>query len=426
VIEQELKSWKNVWVDSYDNPYSDAAYELFWGRDGFQTVKSMLRGIDEENNKILAYLYYKDSSSPDLTDTQRRAWHELLQVKPSRSNEQSMNGWIKQLTYALFQSSYIKGCIDRLKEGVEMLESFSRREYWMLLSKKLDHNKQIDPMELSETIEFQTQFTSAVRRMWQIYNENEDSKKWWLILGRPSPEEALRDLAEGSEFALEFVHQRRSEYLLMTMTINPTQFTSKKPVNKAKTIELNSLISNMSIKEVLHEIGANPSLRKAREPTLGIVAMSLVKTMVLLYSAPWTRDLCTCGILFPDTKGSTGDICTFRQNQNPCHDEKSSEQAFLRLAVALAELAMKRQIMHVRFNENQYIFDVCRTVSQGVNQWTTIDEERLLNMVRKATGSRDYKLALRSCLTLARLEGRNDVIVRPELIRRSPEDIVRP
>jgi hypothetical protein len=426
VIEQELKIWKNTWVDKYDNPYSDASYELFWGCGGFETIKSMLRGIDHENSKIITYLYCDSRSSPSLTDSERQVWREFLQVGPEKENIQPTDGWLKQLTYALLQGSYIKECIDRLKERVTMLESFSRREYWMLLSKKSDANKQIDPMELSGTIEFQTQFTSAVRRMWQIYNENEESKKWWLILGKPSPEETLRGLAEGSEFTLNFVHQRRSEYLIMTMTINPTQSISKEPVNKAKTIELNSIVSNLSIKEVLHEIGGKPSLRKAREPTLGIVAISLVKTMVLLYSAPWTRDLCTCGILLPDTKGSAEDMCTFRQNQNPCHDENSSKQAFLRLAVALAELALRRQIMHVRFNNGQYIFDVCKTVTHGVNQWTTVDEERLLNMVRNATGSRHYKLALQSCLTLARLESRNDVIVRPELIRRSPEDIVKP
>jgi hypothetical protein len=69
VVQQDLERWKITWLDTYDNPYLDALYELFWGCDGFETIKNMLRGIDNENEKIFAYVYCDDSGAWKLTDS---------------------------------------------------------------------------------------------------------------------------------------------------------------------------------------------------------------------------------------------------------------------------------------------------------------------------------------------------------------------
>lgn len=440
VIDQDLRNWRNTWHDKYQNPFPNTTYELFWGRDGFEKVKGMLVRIQREEENIRTFLYCRATNSPKVSASEQDHWKQILnQLLSEREQVACEDRWLRKLIYALFQGSLLKERIDRLKDEVELLNKFSRNEYWMLLNENLDSNKSIDPEELKTTNKFQVQLMGAGEKMKYMYDEEQDSRKWRLVLGKPSPDETLRNLAEGLGFRIDFVIQGINTYELVTVEIDPAQSACSKETTCVRMISFEGLGVELSIKRLLRKTLADANLRKAKESTLGIVATKLVKSIVLLYKAPWTKDLCTCGILIADTMEKEEDICTFREREGVCHDRATREQRFLRLAVALAELCMATPIKPVSFQQKQYSFEVCalklrataqtnrRDIEQvGSEYWQGVQEEELLRMVHKKTGSRAYMLALESCLALARFEILDDTTVRPEHIRRSPEEIVKP
>jgi hypothetical protein len=440
VIEQDLRNWRNTWYDTHQKPYPNTTYQLFWGQGGFKEVKKMLMRIKKEDESIQTFLYCRATDSPKVSDSQERYWRQILdELSSEREHVSCEDGWLRKLIYALFQGSYLKECIDRLKDEVELLEKFSRKEYWMRLNENLDANKWIDPKELKTNNDFQVQLTDIVEKMEIMYKMEQDSGKWTLVLGKPPPDETLRNLADGLGFQLDFVTQHSDKYQIMTVEIDAAQSACSKETDFVRNVSFEGLGVELSIKGLLEKILADANLRKVRESTLAIVATNLVKSIVLLYKAPWTRDLCTCGILIADTMEMEKDICTFRKRPGKCHDRTTEEQRFLRLAVALAELCLGTPIKPISFQEKQYDFEVCafeslstaqskrRDIEQiGIEHWRRVQEAELLRMVQKQTGSRAYKLALESCLALSRFERLDDTAVRPEHIRRSPEDIVKP
>jgi len=440
VIEQDLLNWRNTWHDKYHKPFPDTAYQLFWGRDGFEHVEGMLVRIKNEDEKIRDFLYCRATDSPRSSVSEQDCLRNIL-AQPSSERIQGAceDGWLRKLIYALFQGSLLKERIDRLKDEVELLNKYSKNAYWMLLNENLDPNKWIDPEELKTTNKFQAQLIGAIENMKNMYDAEQDSEKWRLVLGKPPPDETLRNLADGLGFQVDFVTQDINMYKLVTVEIDPAQPTCSKETKRVRKISFEGLGVELNIKDLLQKTLADANLRKAKESTLGIVATKLVKSIVLLYKAPWTRDLCTCGILIADTMGKEKDICTFRKELGKCHDWAPREQRFLRLAVALAELCMATPIKPISLQQQQYSFEVCafeprataKTKRRDIEQVGTkcsrrVQEEELLRMVQKQTGSRPYKLALESCLALARFEILDNTAVRPEHILQSPEDIVKP
>ena len=440
VIEQDLRNWRNTWHDKYQNPFPNTTYELFWGRDGFEEVKEMLVRIQKEDENIRHFLYCRAANSPKVSASEQYHWEQILnQLSSERKQVACEDGWLRKTIYALFQGSLLKERIDRLKDEVELLNKYSRNEYWMLLNENLDPTKWIDPEELKTTNKFQVQLMGAGEKMKYMYDTEQDSRNWKLVLGKPPPDETLRNLADGLGFQIDFVIQVINTYKLATIKINPAQSACSKETTCARLVSFEGLGVELSIKDLLRKTLTDANLRKAKEFTLGIVATKLVKSIVLLYKAPWTKDLCTCGILIADTMGKEEDICTFRETGDKCHDRATREQRFLRLAVALAELCMATPIKYISFEQKQYSFEVRALKLQATNQkkrwdieqvgkkyWQRVQEEELLRMVQMKTGSRAYKLALESCLALARFEMLDGTIVRPERIRRSPEEIVKP
>jgi hypothetical protein len=244
--------------------------------------------------------------------------------------------------------------------------------------------------------------------MKRIYDTEINSRNWRLVLGKPPPDETLRNLADGLDFWVEFVAQRNKEYELITVKVDPAQSMDYVEKASVRTISFEGMGIEMSIKRLLREALTDVNLRKQKETTFGIVAIKLVKSTVLLYEAPWTRRLCTCGILIADTMDGEKDICTFREKSDDgCHNSATSEQRFLHLAVALAELCLATTIrLTTPIRQKLYSFYILalkptamastkrRDIAQIGKHWKTVSEIELLRMVHRKTGSRAYKLAL--------------------------------
>lgn len=440
MIKEVLQNWRRIWHNKYQNPFPDTTYTLFWGSTGFEEVKRMILCIERENESIINFLYCKAEDSPKISNQDE--WGQILiQLSSGRTSRPCEDGWLKKLVYALFQGSLLKERIDRLKEEVELLVQYSRSRYWMLLDQDSDPNNWIKPEKLRRANELHTQLTGASEEMKRIYDTEINSKNWRLVLGKPPPDETLRNLADGLEFWVEFVTQRSKKYELITVKVDPAQSMDCVEKANVRTISFEGIGIEMSIKRLLREALTDVNLRKQKETTFGIVAIKLVKSTVLLYEAPWTRRLCTCGILIADTMDGEEDICTFREkSDDACHDSATSEQRFLHLAIALAELCLATTIrLTTTVNRQQlYSFDILvlnptaiastkrRDIAQIGKYWKTVSEVELLRMVHRKTGSRAYKLSLESCLSLARSEVSDDTTIRPERISRSPEEIVKP
>lgn len=440
VVEQDLRNWRNVWYDKYQTPFPDTSYELFWGRNGFAKVKKMLAGVERENTNIKTFLYCNTEESPKVPEQKRLHWGNFLNSPTDEITSATQEeDWLRRLLYTFFEGSHLKESIDRLKDKVDLLDRFSRKEYWMHLNNLTDANKWINPEELRKANNFQIQLMGAVNNMEIMYAKERDRGTWTLVLGQPAPEETLRNLADGLGFHLDFVTQHSNGYQLITVEVDPAGSASREETRNVRSISFEGLGVELNIKDLLERTLVDTVLRKANESTLGVVATKLVKSIVLLYRAPWTRGLCTCGILIADTMGHEKDICTFRRKQHECHGPIDKDLRFLHLAVALAELCIAAPIKLIRFHENRYKFGIQAFRAQfssytrrqdiehvGTRYWHEIGEEELLRMVHKRTGSRGYKCALESCLELARSERPDSTGVRPERVYQSLEEIVKP
>ncbi|KAJ4348748.1 uncharacterized protein N0V89_010126 [Didymosphaeria variabile] len=395
LIHQELRNWRNIWYDKYGDPFPDDTYRLFWGQDGLQDVDLALIRIRAEANHIKDFLYCKANDSPKVPTSKKGLWTQIVdQLSSERRQLSCEDDWLRRVVYALFQGSLLKERIDRLKDEVEMLNKDSRSLYWTLLDETKDSTKWIDPKELSATNKYLIHSRDAIDNMELLYSAAQDRGKWTLVLGKPSPDETLRNLVDGLEFELEFISQNQDGYQLVTVTIESGLSEKRFEISQiVKEISFEGLGAALTIKDLLQKVQADAGLRKTSECSLGIVATKLVKSIVLLYNAPWTKDLCTCGILIADTMEHEKDVCTFRAKQSGCHDRDTKEQRFLRLAVALAELCIAAPIRFVGLQQTQkqYSFEICtfepgttaqstrRDVEQiGVRNWKRVQEEELL------------------------------------------------
>ncbi|KAL1615989.1 hypothetical protein SLS54_008646 [Diplodia seriata] len=424
VIDLELKNWRRTWHDKYGARYADTTYEMFWGLEGYEVVKKMAARIDNEAQKLINHLYYNASDSRKFSEHLKSQWRGLLRERRSLTNGHSLpNDTIRRLCYALFQEKKVKDDIDRLKAATINLGKFSRTTYWTLLDPDIDVGKWVDPKELRIINGFREHLSRAVDKT-KIFSSRFDPKDLSLVLGYPDCEQSLRNLEDGVQFQLQFVVEKEGACQLLLVEVDPSTGNSGPRVsNLDPNINLNGLDNCMDIKALLRSMAFNSLLRKTNESTLGLVAANLAKSVVLLYGAPWTRGVCTCGIRIRDMRGENEDICTFQETDLACHDTSRREQRFLNLAAALAELCIAMPVQPISGAGQQYEFEVHSLMTQ---EREIIGEDTLLRKVQLKSGSRAYKAAVNFCLDLARSEGPDGSATRPERIRQSPEQLVRP
>jgi len=419
LVDLKLQNWKNIWRwpglwERKDKAASQEIYELFWSSEGFAEVKRILETVGSErkcvddffqNEKVKSLMQRPDGQQEteepgseilELDEELVQLWHHL---------SDKMGDWKVKMAHTNYKGVFLKERVGNIEKSIDRLNESTRYRYWMTLDADGDANRPVDPKSLERTGDLSTEYKAAVEEMkaWEKETE-EKAEQWRLVLGKPSPEVTLQNLGDGLGFDLDFVVKASEQYQVRTITISPREkCLTKAYVTKSYAIGLDSIrtMLNSPLSEGTLRIRFGSHFRKA--------ATCLVRSTVLLHRAPWTRNLCNCGIFFVDVEHAATGLCTFMKPRDPdacCHLPGTEEHRFTRLARALTELCMGKTMLYQRF------------VELG-------DPRRALLGEIIGQAGREYKIALQSCLDLATYE-RNVELIRPERIERALEEIMKP
>jgi len=422
VIDLELQLWKDIWkwqeVQTSENAVvSQEMHELFWGPETLSSVKRWLMTIESERNYIDKFLLNKRVACLMQRSNEQggmeEAIPETLKLKEDlpriwRYWSGKIGGWKVAIAHTIYKGGFLKERVGEIKKTINTLRETTRSAYWKGLGAKDDTNGPVDPRSLTWTRNVFTRYNAAVEHMkaWERITEGKGEERR-LVLGKPSPQVAFDDLGDGYDFDLDFVVKSSEQSYVQTVVISPQKECSMRvdsandpTIDTAETVNIRNMLTSASKKD---------SLRKQYEPQFRSTATCLVRSTILLHGAPWTQDLCNCGVLLVGAEHSDTGICTFMKpgvTDNCSHNPGTEGHRFVRLARALTELGMGETISCERFEEP----DELRAV--------------LFNKLRHQT-SRSYMEALQSCLDLAEHEKISQSI-RPERIRRAFNEILQP
>jgi hypothetical protein len=157
---------------------------------------------------------------------------------------------------------------------------------------------------------------------------------------------------------------------------------------------------------------------KAWEADRARLALGLVNWMILLWNTPWTTDPCCCGIRFEQVSHSA--IHTFKTGEHKgCSHETWKLQhlglvlAELTMAIPLRVLPGSPSFMYQQWNR-----------SANTAQWEDICREKILETVRKRSGSEAISNAVKFCLDTRSQLARGDF--QPQFILQFIQCIFNP
>ena len=420
VADQHLRNWRDIWYNEDRKPLPNAAYERFWGREGYCHIQRMLRGIETVNDDIERTLAgaWKDNlrSSPPPLQEWRRTLEELLHRERRPHSEDASP--FRRLCFALFQSSYLEDSVNRMKGRVEELEKFARQEYLMRLGEE-DLSQKISSKELHIIESVNRNLEILTNTMDAIYQDNQNIEKWTLVLGKPTLEDGLQNLRYGPNFRVEFVIDRNGKYYLAEVDLSRDREPSGTHRESDRLIQFEGIGCEVNLKGLLKLTGRDRPLRVEKKLTFATIAMKLANSIIFLGSQ-WTKGLCTCGIKIADDISGKIDVCTFRMLAETCHKWPWEDLHGLHpLGLILAQLGIGVPIrMPCDNNNNERQSQDHR---KQTNDQETLSELEILGLVNRRVGPA-YEQVIESCFDLSRLKHG----LRAEHLRRSLNKIVKP
>jgi hypothetical protein len=407
----QLKCWRNIWCDK-DCPRSDSAYSYFWGMEGFKDVRERIDRIRIEDENIRKLLYCEGVDVSNLPRASLKEWrHHLENNVNCRSSQHQPGKWMSLFCFALYKHSDIKTRIDRLKERVADLETFSKLTFWMLQGQE-DTSSQVFPEELDRLYRVRRAMKHFERYLLTWGNQCA------LVLGKPVLTDGLISLEEDHVLTLEFLIETKlpgaKDKIVDLVLIDCPLTDSESESGNLKNLEDMTTISTDPLKPAFQAMKAflkrtimEDELRKASTLLRAQVASELVDSLILCYGTPCIRSLCTCGVRATHLADKAR-FWTFRDVHcsDYCHGEPLRDRGFVLLAVALAELAISTPINILQPTPNEFKFQL--NGAEGPK------ELKLAELFREVSlrSCRPYRKAVEYCLKIdGKLRNRE---IRPE------------
>lgn len=193
-----------------------------------------------------------------------------------------------------------------------------------------------DSFRLQGLATLQTEHKILIEFLEKVYDDSRSSSmRWDLVLGNPSLSQALSRLSGASKtlLAFEFL-EKVAESTRFVKVIYPKDIHVQRSSPHSASHRPRPL-----------QLQGFTSLDLSILTAYTLAALSAVRSSILLYNSRWIDGLCFCGINLYEASDSKEAAVYFADTNCSHIDSKLRGQAFLLLAVLLAELAMGAPII---------------------------------------------------------------------------------
>ncbi|KAI9648310.1 hypothetical protein NHQ30_002943 [Ciborinia camelliae] len=349
----KLTSWQRIW----SNGYSEQEYLYFWGQEGLMAISEKFELIRIEMEEIELLLYGGSHKGEKFIEAAGMEWKELqdwrIQLSTRNIHKPSVN-FINKICFASFRGANLEERTRRLQDKVNDLWDFSKVQF-REAQYQTTINLEVDGIELHQLVKRKKWMEVCEAVLTQMYQFSITRGVWSLILSAPDEEGEPCSIDQETGIRVEFdacsESARCSEGDLGIVSCYPfhlepnieaiTRWYDKRvchhtPTRVCRSESFSDLFSN----NLPNDPDKTRMFAKA--------AVGLVNWTMLLWNAPWTNGICSCGLRFVTVKlqnDSPGTLATFTSAIScPKSEINHIARKALLMGTSLAEIALKESI----------------------------------------------------------------------------------
>lgn len=441
--EAQLEDWKTRW-----DGFSDKAYKEFWG-DSYEEIKNWCADTGKLCGEIGRELRGEGSkgNSGKAKAVVKRAWSVLTtkgfskkakaRLKANGKVSTVANGQptagskqitpIQKIAFALYKSGKLRQQLDDLSKAIDNLDKFSRIQFRRQQRSNSTNSPTKEELKrakrLMEFVEGLTNFAGRVHEVQKGLDSVEKTRLWALELRLPDNKGnafewdktdkididfALHVKDQQSQWAsrrIRVYHYRSSDLDVAFLTKAITEglldatLGSKGKANQSFGV-LNPSTGQRShsYRKLLQDgILRDKEVYKAWEGDRANLIFGFINWTILLWGTNWTTHPCCCGLRFEQISLNDRQH-TLTAVKDDCHGDLGIKKKLLLLGMTLAELTMARSLQIDKTkvasaNESNIQF----IVNKGKGH-KTISRDRVLQKIRKRSGSDRFTEAVAYCL----------------------------
>ena len=439
--EAQLEDWKTRW-----DGFSNKTYKAFWG-DSYEEIKDWCADMGKLCDEIGRELR-SEGNSGKAKAVVRRAW-SVLTMKGSSKNAKARlkaNGKVstvangqptaglkqiaptQKIAFALYKSGKLRQQLDDLNKAIDNLDKFSRIQF-----RRQQRSNSTDPPtrdelrraeRLMKFVEGLTNFAGRVHEAQKGLDSEEKTRLWalelrlpdnkgnafqWDAMGEIGIDFTLHVKDQQSQWAsrrIRIYHHRHSNPDVASLTKAITEGLFDATVDskdKAKqsfgVLDPSTGQRSHSYRKLLQDgILRDKGVYKAWEVDRANLIFGFVNWTILLWETNWTTHPCCCGLRFEQMPLNDRQHTLTTVKKDDCHGDYGIKKKLLLLGMALAELTIacslqidKTKVASANESNIQFI------MNRGKGD-ETISRDRVLQKIRKRSGSDRFTEAVAYCL----------------------------
>lgn len=419
--EAQLEDWKTRW-----DGFSDKTYKEFWG-DNYEEIKNWCADTGKICSEIGRELR-GEGSKGKAKAVVKRAWFVLTTKGFSKkakarlkangkvstvANGQSTAGSkqivpIQKIAFALYKSGKLKQQLDDLSKTIDTLDKFSRIQFRRQQCSNSTDSPTKEELKRAERlmkfVEGLTNFAGRVHEAQKGLDSVEKTRLWALELRLPDNKGNAFEWDTTDEIDIDFalhVKDQQSQWASRRIRIYHYRSSNLDVASLTKAIMEDLLDATLGSKgKAKQSFGVlNPSTGKRSHSYRKLLQDGILRDKEV-YKA-WEGDRanpCCCGLRFEQMSLNDRQHTLTAVEKDNCHGDLGIKKKLLLLGMTLAELTVacslqidKTKVASANESNIQFIMNRGRGHE-------TISRDRVLQKIRKRSGSDKFTEAVAYCL----------------------------
>jgi hypothetical protein len=446
--QRDMLVWRYIWYG--ERGFSNETYEYCWGTHGYREIKSRLEAINLLIVVIGDRLGLQGAGKQFgmLSGEEQEDWTDLVrQIENKPWQHPKAKNFVGKIAFTVSTNSRLQEELGRLKVLMEGLCSTSRLLFKLRQGHEIDKSPTHEELQLlDKTRALSNGLSKFANDLFSFHSGNLSGQEWDLELRLPDPDGDATQTDEPASISIDFLVQCKCLCNFWTAQrfriLYYTEYSTKH--NDApsqigqeildqlrdckKTQHFSSEQKQFEILEAPRSQGpptrsllgtCNPNAlqRRALEPEMLAMAVSLVNWAFLLWNTSWMPTPCTCRLRRTKLINSSVTYvlrsCLGAHIEPKCFQVGAERYKLLALGCVLAELALGVPISIEERDDGQVAF---------IRNNQTSNKEELLQAIRRVLGNIGISQSIRYCFS----KEHPDIYTKVEQLQEHAENILKP